>query len=142
MAKSDCTIDWDDEVDNLLVAELVGDPDWGEYHELHDKVMQAVKDADKPLVNLAMIFNASTPKGSPFSHYQRSARVWEAIPHAGTYIIVLPNRVSATLVQTMVNVLKRISVTDFDYPIVKTLEEAREIARGRSTHKKDVDRKN
>ena len=99
MSSNNARIEWDTEVDNLLVAEMTGVPTWDDYHAIHDDIMQTVKNSNKSVVHLAAIAKFKTPKGSPFSHYQRSARRWEAAPNTGIYIIVLPDHIGSTLIK-------------------------------------------
>ncbi len=123
------TVEWDSCVDNLLVAEINGQPTWDDYYQMESEMMDMITDSGKKQVDVTLIVNASTPDSSPLSHFRNSARRWQAHPASGMYIVVIPDTMHAIMVKTMLTVLKHVQDSPFDYPTVRSLAAARELVR-------------
>ncbi len=122
---SEIEIHWDDQIENLLVGEMRGPGTWEEFHSFHDRVLEEAKQASAPVVHFAFIVNADTPRGTPFPHYKRAVKKWDAFEHHGEYFVVIPDRLRAIMVSALVKVARAVLQRD-DFPVVSSLQEVRE----------------
>jgi len=124
----EANIYWDDELDDVIVAELSGAGSWDDYHRLHDQVLEAIHNSGRQAVDFIFVLKTKVPPGSPISHMKRTSSRWRNSPQARDYVLVVPERHVASLANVLINVVRQITAkqnTQASYKTYASFAQAR-----------------